>query len=71
MDGRGKSDGLVAPEKPPNKAGRPAAEVVEGRGPAKGDPLELNAHRRQRRISVPSALERIRCHAADRRDVIT
>jgi RNA-directed DNA polymerase len=33
----GKSDGLVLPAKPPNRAGPPAAEVVEGRSPAKGN----------------------------------
>ena len=37
MNERGKSDGPVVPAKPPNKAGRPAAEVVEGRGLAKGN----------------------------------
>ena len=36
MNGHGKSDGSVVPEKPPNNAGQPAAEAVEGRGPAKG-----------------------------------
>jgi hypothetical protein len=37
MDDRGKSDGPVVPAKPPNKAVDAAAEVVEGRGPAKGN----------------------------------
>ena len=37
MHGRGKSDGPVVPAKPPNKAAAAAAEVVEGRGPAKGN----------------------------------
>jgi hypothetical protein len=36
MNGQGKSDGPVVPAKPSNKAGEPAAEGVEGRGPAKG-----------------------------------
>jgi RNA-directed DNA polymerase len=36
MNGRGKSDGPIVPGKPPNKAGQPAAEAVEGRGLAKG-----------------------------------
>ena len=31
MNERGKSDNLVVPAKPPNKAGGPVAEVVEGR----------------------------------------
>ena len=33
-----KSDSLVVPMKAPNKAGQPAAEAVEGRGLAKGNP---------------------------------
>ena len=65
MNGDGKSDSSVVPEKPPNKAGQPAAEVVEGRGLAKGNPPETTTHRTQRRMSVPSGLERIR-HAARR-----
>jgi RNA-directed DNA polymerase len=36
MNERGKSDNLVVPAKPPNNAGGPAAEVVEGRGKAPG-----------------------------------
>ncbi len=59
-NGDGKSDSSVVPEKPPNRAGRPAAEVVEGRGLAKGNPSESNTSRTQRREDVPSALERIR-----------
>ena len=37
MNGRGKSDSPIVPGKPPNKAEGPAAEVVEGRGLAKGN----------------------------------
>jgi RNA-directed DNA polymerase len=59
-NGDGKSDSSVVPEKPPNKAGRPAAEAVEGRGLAKGNPPESNTSRTLRREGVPSALERIR-----------
>ncbi len=58
MDGGGKSDGPAVPEKPPNNAGRPAAEAVEGRGPAKGNPHERNALRTPSRAGAPSALER-------------
>ena len=65
-NGDGKSDSSVVPEKPPNKAGRPAAEAVEGRELAKGNPVESNTPRTQRRDGVPSALERIR--QAARRD---
>lgn len=66
MNERGKSDGVVVPGKLPNEAGPPAAEAVEGRTPAKGNPPERNTLRTQRRTSVPSALERIR--EAARRD---
>ena len=60
MNGRGKSDGPVVPGKPPNKAGRPAAEAVEGRGPAKGNLHERNALRTPSRAGAPSALEQVR-----------
>ena len=39
MHGDGKSDIAIVPEKPPNKAGGPAAEVVEERAVAKGKRL--------------------------------
>ncbi len=72
MDGRGKSDGSVVPEKPPNNVGKPAAEAVEGRGPAKGNSPERNAPRTQRREGAPSALERVRQAAEkDRRQRFT
>ena len=60
MDGRGKSDRPVVPEKSPNKAGRPAAEAMEGRGRAKGNSLAADTLRTQSRESVPSGLERVR-----------
>ena len=61
MNGRGKSDGLVVPEKPPNNAGSDrAAEVVEGRGPAKGNSDQRNALRTQSRGGALSALDRVR-----------
>ena len=72
MDGRGKSDGSVLPGKLPNKAGRPAAEAVEGRGPTKGNSPERNALRTQSRAGAPSALERVRQVAEkDRRQRFT
>jgi group II intron reverse transcriptase/maturase len=72
MDERGKSDGLVVPGKPSNKAGQPAAEKVEGRGPAEGNPLEGSAGRTQRRETVSTALERVRQAAGrDRRQKFT
>lgn len=60
MDGRGKSDGSVVPEKSPNNASRSAAEAMEGRELAKGNTLERNAPRTQSRAGAPSALERVR-----------
>jgi len=60
VNGRGKSDSPVVPEKPPNNAGRPATEAVEGRGLAKGNSPERNALRTQRRGGASSALERVR-----------
>ena len=60
MHDQGKSDRPVVPTKPPNNAGRPAAEAVEGRGLAKGNTDEQNAPRTQRRASAPSALDRVR-----------
>ena len=60
MNEHGKSDSPVVPAKPPNKAERPAAEAVEGRGLAKGNPPEHNAPRTQSRAGAPSALERVR-----------
>jgi len=60
MNDRGKSDGPVVPAKPPNNAGGPAAEGVEGRGPAKENMDQQNASRTQGRTSAPSALDRVR-----------
>jgi group II intron reverse transcriptase/maturase len=72
MNERGKSDSLVVPEKSSNKAGRPVAEGVEGRGLAKGNSLEGSACRTQGRESASSALERVRQAAGrDRRQRFT
>lgn len=60
MNGPEKSDGLIVPTKPPNDAGLPTKEVVEGRSPAKGNTSEQNASRTQSRSSAPSALDRVR-----------
>jgi len=65
MNGHGKSDRPVIPAKPSNKAGRSAAEGVEGRGLTKGNPRQHNAPRTLCRTRVSSALERVR-HAARR-----
>lgn len=56
----GKSDSPIVPGKPPNKAAEAAAEVVEGRGLAKGSLPKRNASRTLSRIDVQSALGRVR-----------
>jgi len=76
MYGHGKSDGPVVPSKPSNNTDedrtaqrRPnptAAERVEGRGPAQGNPQEGDTLRTQGRIGVQQALARVR--QAARRD---
>ncbi len=61
MNGHGKSDSSVVPQKSPNKAGlTAAAEEAEGRGLAKGNPQQQNAFRTQRRSGAHSALEQVR-----------
>ena len=61
MHEHGKSDSSIVPEKPPNNA-RPqgAAEAVEGRELAEGNPRESDMHRTQSRNSMHSGLERVR-----------
>jgi RNA-directed DNA polymerase len=60
MHDHGQSDRLVVPTKFPNKAGAPAAEGMEGRGRAKGNPSQQTASRAQDRINALSALARVR-----------
>jgi RNA-directed DNA polymerase len=60
MNGRGKSDRSVIPEKSPNKTGQPAAEGMEGSGLTKGNLPQQNASRTPSRTGAPSALERVR-----------
>jgi len=56
----GKSDRPIVPERSSNKAGRPAAEEMEGRGLAKGNLSQQNASRTLSRAHAPNALERVR-----------
>jgi len=63
MNDDGKSDGLVVPAKPPNNTGRPVAEVVEGRGPAKGNAASKTRPGHSAGYDAPSALDRVR-HSA-------
>jgi RNA-directed DNA polymerase len=60
MNGPGKSDRPVVPEKSPNKTGQPVAEGMEGRGLAKGNLPQQNASRTPSRKDASSALERVR-----------
>src|SRR5438128_7876468 len=45
MDELERSDRPIVPVKPANKAGQPAAELVEGRGLAKGNPSAADVFR--------------------------
>jgi RNA-directed DNA polymerase len=61
MNDRRESDSRVVPAKRANKAGRPAAEPVEGRRLDKGNTDQQNALRTQgREARASSALERVR-----------
>lgn len=72
MNGRGESDSLVVPEKLSNKALDRAAEGVEGRGLAKGNPRENGVFRTQGRADARTGLERVREAAKrDRRQKFT
>jgi hypothetical protein len=69
MNGPGKSDRPVVPTKRSNKAGKPGAEVVEGRGLVEGNTDKQHASRTQSRThDVPSALDRVREAARIRHD---
>jgi group II intron reverse transcriptase/maturase len=65
MNGGGKSDSPIVPEKPSNKAPDRVAERVEGRGLAEGNLPEGSACRTRCRESASSALGRVR-EAAER-----
>ena len=69
MNELGKSDSPIVPKKSPNKARRPVAEEMEGRGLAKGNLGQQNACRTQSRISAPSELAQIRQTAKSNKDV--
>jgi RNA-directed DNA polymerase len=57
---RGKSDGPVVPAKPPNNTAGAVAEVVEERGPAKGNTASSTHPGRSAGHGAPSGLERVR-----------
>jgi RNA-directed DNA polymerase len=60
MHERGKSDNLVVPAKPPNNAGGPVAEVVEGRRLAEGNTVSSTRPGRSAGQGVSSGLDRVR-----------
>ncbi len=60
MDGRGKSDNCVVPEKSSNNAEIQATERMEGRRLAKGNSREQNMLRTQGRARMQNALLRVR-----------
>src|ERR1700688_4626781 len=55
-----KSDPAIVAVKPTNKAGQPAAELVEPRAGAEGNASQQSTGRAQYRETVSQALERIR-----------
>ena len=70
MNDRGKSDGPVVPAKRPNKPAVVAgAEVVEGRGSAKGNAASESRPGRSAGLGVSSDLDRVRQVAREDKDV--
>jgi RNA-directed DNA polymerase len=66
--GRETSDPAVVAGKPPNKAGRLAAEAVERRAGAEGNADQVSTHRTQCRARVAQGLARIRQAARQRKE---
>src|SRR5262249_17300237 len=66
MHGHEKSDSAIVATKPPNKAGRPAAEAVERRAEAKENANRCCTCRAEGRASAALALERVRKAEASR-----
>ena len=60
MYDREKSDPAIVAVKPTNKAGQPAAELVEPRAGAEGNVSQQSTGRAQYRATVSQALKRIR-----------
>src|SRR5450432_2691767 len=67
MYDREKSDLAIVAVKPTNKAGQPAAELVEPRAGAEGNVRQRSTGRAQDRGTVSQALERIRQAARQRK----
>ena len=66
-----KSDPAIVAAKPSNKAGRPAAELVEPRAGAEGNVSQQSTGRAQYRGTVSQALKRIRYVARISRSAVT
>ena len=62
MNGRGKSDGRIVPQKQPNNGGpqRPPAEAVEGSRPTKGNTQQSAVPRTQSRTRTSIGLMGVR-----------
>ena len=60
MNEHGKSDGRIVPARSPNNAGEPAAEVVEGRRPVKGNTDRPTRPGRSAGQGVLNGLDRVR-----------
>src|SRR5947209_6372393 len=69
MHEHGESDGRVVPVKLSNKPGRPGAETVEGRRPAKGSTASETRPGRSAGSGVSSDLDRVRQVARKDKDV--
>ncbi|MEH2506494.1 hypothetical protein V1290_005305 [Bradyrhizobium sp. AZCC 1578] len=63
------SDGVIVPEKRPNKEGLPSAEAVEGRTPPKGNGDETAAARTLRRDNASNGLIAVRRAARQSKSV--
>lgn len=66
MHDQEKSDSGIVAAKPTNKAGRPAAELVEPRPETKGNADQQSTRRTQSRVRVTQALDRVRQAARQR-----
>jgi len=71
MYDREKSDSAIVAVKPTNKAGQPAAELVEPRAGAEGNVSQQSTGRAQYRGTVSQALKRIRNFARISRRAVT
>ena len=71
MYDREKSDPAIVAVKPTNKAGQPAAELVEPRAGAEGNVSQQSTGRAQHRETVSQALKRMRHVARILRSAVT